>query len=375
MNISLLKKLLPGLLPLFIFILADEIWGTQIGLYVAIAFGLGELGFYYIRDKKIDRFVLLDTGLLVLLGAVSIALENDLFFKIKPALIELIMLAIIAFSLWGPRNLIMAMSQRYMGDIQLNEQQEKVMRINMIAMFWITLVHIVLVLYSAKYMSKEAWVFISGGLFYIFFAAYFVFLWLVNKIKTRRFRQEEWFPVVDEEGKVIGKAPRSVCHDGKSKLLHPVVHLHLFNREGKIFLQKRSINKDMQPGKWDTSVGGHIAPGEKVEDALAREVREEIGLGNLQPQFIKKYVWESPCERELVFSFFAVSDDIPVINRNEIDEGKFWTFEEIRRNIGKEIFTPNFENEFKILLEKFVSERLKGPPAPPAEAGQALKGG
>ena len=226
----------------------------------------GEFLFYYIRDKKIDRLILLDTGLLIVLGIVSIALENDLFFKIKPALIESILLIIIALSLWGPRNLIMAMSKRYMGDIQLNADQEKAMRINMIAMFWITVIHIILVLYSAKYMSKEAWVFISGGLYYIFFVAYFAVLWTANRIKIRRFRNAEWFPVINEDGKVIGKAPRSVCHDGKSMLLHPVVHLHLFSKEGKIFLQKRSMKKDIQPGKWDTSVGGHILPGETIED-------------------------------------------------------------------------------------------------------------
>ena len=70
--------------------------------------------------------------------------------------------------------------------------------------------------------------------------------------------------VVNSEGKVTGKAPRSVCHDGKSFLLHPVVHLHIFNRSGKLYLQKRSMKKDTQPGKWDTSVGGHIGIGESV---------------------------------------------------------------------------------------------------------------
>jgi isopentenyldiphosphate isomerase/intracellular septation protein A len=351
MNFSLLKKLLPGLLPLFIFILADEIWGTQVGLYVALAFGIGELIFYYIRDKKIDKFVFLDTGLLFVLGVVSIALENDLFFKIKPALIECILLIIIALSLWGPRNLIMTMSQRYLGEMQLNADQEKAMRMNMMAMFWITGVHIILVLYSAKYMSKEAWVFISGGLFYIFFALYFAVLWIINRIKTGRLSKEEWFPVVNEEGKVTGKALRRVCHDGKSKLLHPVVHLHLFNREGKIFLQKRSVKKDIQPGKWDTSAGGHIAPGETIEDALSREVREELGIRNIEPQFIIRYVWESSRERELVFSFVSVSDNLPVINKDEIDDGRFWSTDEIRKNVGKEIFTPNFEHEFSLLVE------------------------
>jgi isopentenyldiphosphate isomerase/intracellular septation protein A len=351
MNLSLIKKLLPGLVPLFIFILADEIWGTEVGLYIALGSGTGELLFYFIRDKKIDRFILLDTGLLLVLGVVSIALENDIFFKIKPALIESILLAIIAFSLWGRRNLIMTMSERYLGEMKLDAAQERAMRMNMIAMFWITLAHIILVVYSAEYMSKEAWAFISGGLFYIFFAVYFVILWLIKQFNIRRFSKEEWFPVVDEEGKITGKAPRSVCHDGKSKLLHPVVHLHLFDQQGKIFLQKRSVNKDIQPGKWDTSVGGHIGLQERIEDALSREAKEEIGLRNFQPRFIQKYVWESSRERELVFSFITISGQTPVINEEEISEGKFWTVEEIRKNLGKGIFTPNFEKEVGMMMK------------------------
>lgn len=157
---------------------------------------------------------------------------------------------------------------------------------------------------------------------------------------------EEIFPVVDEQGNTIGEAPRSVCHDGKSMLLHPVVHLHLYNSSGDLFLQKRSQAKDIQPGKWDTSVGGHAAPGESIEEALAREVREEIGITDLKPLFIGTYIWESSRERELVHSFSAISDGIPEIDKNEIEEGRFWSMNEIINAIGKDLFTPNFENEF-----------------------------
>ena len=87
----------------------------------------------------------------------------------------------------------------------------------------------------------------------------------------------EIFPVVDKDGNTIGTATRSVCHNGKSMLLHPVVHLHVFNSTGKLFLQKRAMTKDIQPGKWDTSVGGHISPAETVTNALLREAREELG--------------------------------------------------------------------------------------------------
>lgn len=156
----------------------------------------------------------------------------------------------------------------------------------------------------------------------------------------------EWFPVVDEQGNTIGEAPRHVCHDGKSMLLHPVIHLYLFNSGGKLFLQKRSMMKDIQPGKWDTSVGGHVAPGESAEDAVKRETEEELGLKGLSMMFEFRYIWQSNRERELVSSFSAISDDIPVINVEEIDEGRFWDISEIRESLGKDLFTPNFEYEF-----------------------------
>jgi isopentenyldiphosphate isomerase len=160
----------------------------------------------------------------------------------------------------------------------------------------------------------------------------------------------EIFPIVDEEGNTIGEAPRSVCHDGKSKLLHPVVHIHLFNSTGELFLQKRSGNKDIQPGKWDTSVGGHVGPGEPVETALEREASEELGLSGLKPVFIGKYIWVSPWEKELVYSWSATSDEYPEINPDEIEEGKYWTISEIKSSLGKSSFTPNFEHEFSMLL-------------------------
>jgi isopentenyldiphosphate isomerase len=165
---------------------------------------------------------------------------------------------------------------------------------------------------------------------------------------------EEWFPIVDEVGNTIGKALRSVCHDGKSMLLHPVVHLHLFNSKHELFLQKRSKNKDIQPGKWDTSVGGHVSPGEAPAEALIREAGEELGLKSFVPEFLEKYIWESSRERELVNSFSTISDAIPVIDKDEIEEGRFWTLKEIKENLGKNIFTPNFEHEFvKLFTIKF----------------------
>jgi len=162
----------------------------------------------------------------------------------------------------------------------------------------------------------------------------------------------EYFPIVTEKGEVIGKASRQECHSG-SFLLHPVVHLHVFNSKGELYLQKRAENKDIQPGKWDTSVGGHVDYGEEISEALNREVREELGINNFKPEFIKSYSFRSSREAELVNSYYTVYNGGIIPDPGEISEGRFWKIDEIKSAIGKDIFTPNFEQEFmNILLPK-----------------------
>ena len=96
-------------------------------------------------------------------------------------------------------------------------------------------------------------------------------------MNVKRDNGEELLPLVDEQGNVVGKATRRECHDGSGRL-HPVVHLHVFNSRGELYLQKRPEWRDIQPGKWDTAVGGHVDYGEDVVSALRREVMEELGI-------------------------------------------------------------------------------------------------
>lgn len=159
--------------------------------------------------------------------------------------------------------------------------------------------------------------------------------------------KDELLPYVDEEGNILGVVTRGECHNG-SKMLHPVVHLHVFNNQGELYLQKRPDWKDIQPGKWDTAVGGHVDFGENVELALKREVSEELGITDFTPEFLTKYVFESQRERELVFVHKAVYDG-PITPTEELDGGRFWSMSEIKENMGKGIFTPNFESEFQRL--------------------------
>ena len=357
---ELLKKLLPGFVPLFAFIAIDEIWGTRAGLVAALVIGVAEMIWIGIHEKRFDKFVLFDTALLFVLGSVSLLLNNDIFFKLKPGLVELILCAVLAVSAFSKLNIIGLMTQRYMKDLELNGQQMGQFRKTLQLMFFVFLVHTALVFYAAFYMSDGAWAFISGGLFYILFAVVFVFEFVKQKLNRNKpiavpvQDDEEWLPLVNEQGGIIGKAPRSICHRGE-KMLHPVVHLHVLNNQRHIYLQKRPLSKLVQPGKWDTAVGGHISFGETLETALKREAWEEIGLQNFSARLIKTYRWDSDIESELVYVFVSHDYKSIHLHSEEVEEGQFWTQKQIASNLGVNVFTPNFEFEYQLLKKEIFT--------------------
>ena len=164
----------------------------------------------------------------------------------------------------------------------------------------------------------------------------------------------EMVPVVEENGLVVGQASRADVHGGM-KLLHPVVHLHIINRRGELFIQKRSMKKRMFPGMWDTAVGGHVDYGELLEGALFRESFEELGFRGFNPIYLKTYLWESSREKELVNVFAAVGNFKLAPLNDEVSEGRYWTMEEISDAVGKGIFTPNFEHEFGSIKDTLLA--------------------
>jgi isopentenyldiphosphate isomerase len=161
---------------------------------------------------------------------------------------------------------------------------------------------------------------------------------------------EEVVPLVNERGDIVGSAPRSEVHKNPN-LMHPVVHCLVTDPSGRLLLQLRSRRKDVQPGKWDTSVGGHVDPGESIEQALRRELREELGLDAeaCAPEFFHRYVMRSEIETELVHTFRLVSDGPFRPQADEIDEVRFWSLDEIESRLGSGVFTPNFEDEYRRL--------------------------
>ena len=143
--------------------------------------------------------------------------------------------------------------------------------------------------------------------------------------------QEEMLEIVNEQGMTTGLGRRSEVH-GNPALLHKVIHVLVFNDAGELLLQKRSLSKDVAPGKWDTSVGGHVAPGEDLLAAALREMQEELGVVSDDYLYLYSYCYRNDFESEIVYTYRCIHNGPFPFDKGEIDEVSFWSFEKIKKS-------------------------------------------
>ncbi|HOX55905.1 MAG TPA: NUDIX domain-containing protein [Verrucomicrobiota bacterium] len=136
--------------------------------------------------------------------------------------------------------------------------------------------------------------------------------------------QEELFDIVNERDEVIGQRPRSEVH--RLGLMHRSVHVLVFNAAGQVYLQKRSMKKDRQPGLWDSSASGHVAAGEDYDACAIRELGEEIGLKvAAAPQRLFKLAASAETDQEHVWVYRCKAEGPFRLDAEEIERGGWFS--------------------------------------------------
>jgi len=133
---------------------------------------------------------------------------------------------------------------------------------------------------------------------------------------------EELLDVVDENDSIVEVKTRGEIH--ARGLMHRAVHVLVFNNRGDLFLQKRSMNKDENPGLWDSSAAGHVDSGEDYLQCALRELTEELGIvveGALQALFKLAASASSGYEHSVIYRYYF--DGPLILQKDEIDEGRW----------------------------------------------------
>jgi isopentenyl-diphosphate Delta-isomerase len=155
---------------------------------------------------------------------------------------------------------------------------------------------------------------------------------------------EDIFDVVNDDDEIIGRELRSVVH--ARELLHRAVHVLVYNAAGQLFLQKRSMTKDNDPGLWDSSCSGHVDSGESYAVAAERELMEEIDLLVDEPmEELFKIEASAGTGFEFAIIYRTESEGPFTLCPEEIDEGRWFTPEEINNALANEPekFSPTFK--------------------------------
>ena len=141
---------------------------------------------------------------------------------------------------------------------------------------------------------------------------------------------EEIFDVVNERDEVIGQRSRNEVH--RLGLMHRAVHVLVFNSAGLVFLQKRSLSKDRQPGLWDSSASGHVDTGEDYDACAVRELGEEIGLQlNVAPQRLFKLAACHDTDQEHVWVYRCSAEGPFRLHPDEIERGDWFAPDQVTR--------------------------------------------
>jgi isopentenyldiphosphate isomerase/intracellular septation protein A len=356
MKLNNIRSMAPGILPLVVLIVAEMIWGITTGLLVALAMGVIELAYYAIKHKRFEKSVLADIGIIVLFGLAALFLEGETLNQLKPVFIMMLLLMVTGVSAFSKYNLLMATAGRYLKNMRIGPWEMHQMRQTMMFLFWMLAFYTMVLVGAIFFLSTDVVEFMGGNGLFILFGCFMALEFVRKRLLTKKHKDAEWLPLVDDEGLVIGQGPRPLVHNSQTRWLHPVVHLQLIKDKG-LWLQKRPMHKLVQPGKWDTAVGGHLSAGEPVALSLQREAMEEIGVDVIKPLLLGRYIWESDIEREMVFAFAMVHNGKVNPHPEELDGGRVWLFDEIEESLGKGVFTSNFEHEYELykdLLLKLV---------------------
>lgn len=168
---------------------------------------------------------------------------------------------------------------------------------------------------------------------------------------------DEWFDVVNERDEVIRRATRREVH--ATGLWHRAVHILVFDGSGRVFLQKRSLLKDLSPGLWDSSCSGHLDAGEDYDTAAVRELGEEIGIRLAPGEVPARWFRIDACVEtgwEFVWVYRLRYEGALTLDPQEIQYGEWVAPDEVSRRVAArpEDYCPSFK-----LIWPMVAERLR----------------
>ena len=345
------------LLPLLLFLVLDDFFGMGIAWKVSFPVALILVVYVFYNYNRVLIWHLIFTFLYVIIIVIA-GLEYQ--FPINPHLHKIFyeivvmcfLLFFIAFKTQIHRVIFKIISKLTPMSNNFNELYRFIWALFLILTAYISSVLLVEFSFSkntSHYLQLLQYAYLVALAFLIVYELVRVYIVRADLLK------EEWWPIVSDQGKIIGSVQHQTSLNDENKYKHPVVRVLIIDK-GLILMQKRSNENLVFPGLWDTAISNHMKMGENIDQCIDRTALERYGLNSFRYMYLSTYSLEVLNEYHYAFLFVSCQQMEIKPNLAFIDQTKWWTQQQIEQNLNAGIFTDNFVVEYDLLKRSGLLE-------------------
>lgn len=338
--------------------MVDDFCGMSVAWKVSFPLALILLVYVYVVYNRIFSWHVLFTLMFVGVSVIAGLVRYLTVFKGEDEIVsEFILLVFLLLAVLFRKKVQKAVLKLIPDVIPMSNNFEELYRVIWVFLF-------VLLLYVSSFLiiqvTAESILLYQHMLQYVYVSVVlFLAVYEVLRVQIIRAKllREEWWPIVNNQGKIIGSIQHITSLNDEKKYLHPVIRVLVVDK-GMVLLQRRSDDSLIFSGLWDTAISNHVKMGETIEHCVDR-ASEACLLGGMKCMYLANYTIELDKENHYAFLFVSCQQSEVTFNSNHSPQLKWWTQQQIEENLEVGIFTDNFRIEFELLQRSGLLETGK----------------
>ena len=346
-------------LPLLMFLVVDDFFGITSAWEISFPFALILLIYIFFAYNNIFIWHLISTIVFVLVSLFAV-LETFLPYQIisSDILYETVVMSFFIVFLVLRKPIQKIVLQFMSGLTPMTNNFEELNRV-IRAFVFVTFLYITGYLVVKNYAVQ---VHQYQQLLQSIYLGILFFLVIFELLRVRIIRSklilEEWIPIVNNQGKIVGSIQQNQSLNDDKKYRHPVIRI-LFVDKGMILLHKKPDEHNASNDLWDSTISAHVVMEESIEQCVARTVKKKLEIEDFKYMFLSNYTVD--CKDEIQYSFLFISCMISEFKLSErfVEQAKWWTQSQIEENLTSGIFTESFKTEYDLLKRSGLLETGK----------------
>ncbi|NLI72294.1 MAG: hypothetical protein GX361_06125 [Bacteroidales bacterium] len=342
-------------LPTLVFIVADDFWGMNYAWKISfpIAFALVFYVYFMYRRMFVWHGVLSVCYLVIALLSTVATDVLPIFGYVD----EFLFLLFIALMIFQKTSLEKIASKTLPHELPMSNNENELFRVAKV-LFAIVLSYLILTLIFDALNAENKENLLNLLKYAYALSVFFIAIYETIRvfIVRNRLLNEDWLPVVDENGRVMGSVHYQPGVTTDKRLMHPSVRLY-FIENGKLFLQQRNPDDYTDPLCWDASLSRQVRMSESITMALKKFSWKLYKVEPVKFLFLTKYIYHGKFSDQLVHLFVLCKSEGLQPQEGEVYRTKWWTQKQIETELGSGVFAERFEKEYKILKRSGLLEQ------------------